>query len=107
MLLLLLAQAVAGPRLPAPPRPRSDKPCPIVIDSTDVVVCARDQESFRLHPAPTAPEREGLPKAQVRIGDVAVAAEGEAVGLPLGYFTNRAMVRLRIPIGGKKKKAAP
>lgn len=106
MLILVLVQAVAGPVLPAVPRPRLARPCPVAT-SGDVVVCARDQESFRLHAAPPVAERERVPKAQVRIGDVTVAAEGEAAGLPLGYFTNRAMMRVRIPLGGKKKAKAP
>ena len=107
ILLTLFAQAVAGPMLPAPPRPRSDAPCPVDADSSDVIVCARDPDAYRLHPVPARFQRDGLPKAELRLGNMALAAETEAAGLPGGVPSNRIMLRLRIPLGGKRRQADP
>lgn len=103
MLLLLLAQAVAGPRLPAPPRPRSDKPCPIVTDSTDVVVCGRTDDRYRLRPLPQALDEQLVPKAEMRIGNTALAAETEQAMLAGGQQSKRLMVRWKVPLGRKKQ----
>ena len=103
MIPLLLAQAVAGPFLPAAPRPASDKPCPIAIDSTDVVVCARNQAGFRLRPVAPLPEKQLLPKAELRIGSAALAAEAEQATLAGGQQSQRLMMRLKLPLGRKKR----
>lgn len=103
MILLALAQAVAGPVLPPPARPRSARPCPAVADTADVVVCAPDQAGYRLRAPPPPPERQALPMAAVKIGTTTLSAEGEAAGLPGGISFNRAMVRLKVPLGRKRR----
>ena len=102
MLLLLLAQAVAGLQLPAPPRPRSDAPCPISADTSDVVVCGRADDRYRLRRLPEEVRRGGLPKAEMRIGSAALAAEVEGATLADGQQSQRLMVRLKLPLGRKK-----
>jgi hypothetical protein len=95
---LLLQAAVAGPVLP---RPRSVLPrsCPTPQPGdTDVVVCGRGQEEFRLR---TSPERystdpQALPRAQATIGGNTIGAETEQ-GNVGGIPTNRVMLRLRRP----------
>lgn len=102
MLLLFFAQAVAGPFLPAAPRPRSDAPCPVVTDTTDVVVCGRADDRYRLRAIPQDPERQGLPKAEVHLGNTALAAEAEQATLAGGQQSQRLMFRLKIPVGKKR-----
>ena len=103
MIALLLAQAVAGPFLPASPRPKSDAPCPVVLDTSDVVVCGRTDDRYRLPRLPMAVERQTLPKAETRIGAVGLAAEAEQATLAGGQQSQRLMMRLKLPIGGKKR----
>jgi hypothetical protein len=103
MIPLLLLQAVAGPFLPAAPRPRSDKPCPVGVDPSEIVVCARDPEIFRLRPLPGDPPREGLPRAAVRVGDATLAAEAEQATLAGGAQSQRLMFRLKLPVGRGKQ----
>lgn len=107
MLILFLAQAVAGPVLPATPRPRRDMPCPVDADTDDVIVCARDPDAYRLHPVPERFRRGGLPEARIHLGSTALAAETEAAGLPGGVPINRIMFRLKIPLGAKRGRADP
>ena len=109
MLLLPLFLQVAGPVLPAAPRPRSAAPCPVATDTADVIVCAPNQESYRLHPlAPRYQREQGLPKAEVGVfGNAKLAAEAEQAGDGRGGVVNRAMVRLKIPLGGRKKQSSP
>ena len=107
MMMLLLVQAVAGPVLPRPSRPRPAAPCPPSVETGDVIVCARDSAAYRLKPLPPHAEEPAPPQAAVRIGNTHLSAEGEAAGLPGGIPVNRAMLRLRIPLGGTKKSTAP
>lgn len=107
LLLALVAQAAAGPHLPAPPRPPSDKPCPVGALSGDVVVCARSQNAYRLKPLPPRANEPALPPAAIRIGDTTLSAEAEQSGLPGGIPVNRAMLRLKIPLGTKKQRRQP
>ena len=100
---LLLAQAVAGPFLPAAPRPASDKPCPIATDTSDVIVCGRTDDRFRLPRLALEAERPALPKAEVRLGSAALAAEAEQATLANGAQSQRLMMRLKMPFGGKKR----
>ena len=102
MLLPLIAQAVAGPMLPAPPRPRSDAPCPVTA-TTDVVVCGRADDRYRLPRLPAEEEQAAIPKAEVRIGDAKLAAEAEQATLAGGQQSQRLMMRLKIPFGAKKR----
>ena len=99
----VFAQAVAGPYLPALPRPRLDAPCPVAAESGDVVVCGRNDDHYRLHPLPEQAQRDGLPKAEVRIGNAKLAAEAEQATLAGGQQSPRMMVRLKMPFGGKKR----
>ena len=103
MIVLLFVQAVAGPFLPAAPRPASDAPCPIAADSADIVVCGRTDQRFRLPRVPAAEDRLALPKAQLRLGPAALAAEAEQATLAGGAQSQRLMMRLKIPFGGKKR----
>ena len=100
---LMLVQAVSGPQLPAAPRPRSDAPCPIT-DTTEVVVCGRATDRFRLRRLPAEAERLGLPKAELRLGRAALAAEAEQATLAGGVQSQRLMLRLKLPFGGKGKR---
>lgn len=99
-----MTQAVAGPHLPAPPRPRSDKPCPVSAEPGDVVVCARSQDAYRLKPLPSAPDEPVIPKAEFGLGATRVAAETEQTQLAGGAQSKRLMVRFKIPIGRKAKR---
>lgn len=102
---LLLTQAVAGPVLPAPVRPRIGGSCPADAAPGDVVVCARDPDQYRLKPLPAGgPADPALPKAEIGLGRTKLAAEAEAAGLPGGIPVNRLMVRWKIPLGGKGTK---
>ncbi len=99
---LILLQAVAGPVLPLPARPRVSAPCP-VIATDDVVVCARSNEPFRLRPLPDRPERDGPPRAAIRLGNTSLAAEVEQATLAGDVPSRRAMLRLRLPFGRGKR----
>ncbi len=95
---LLLQAAVAGPVLP---QPRSILPreCPKAQPGdTDVVVCGRGQEQFRLRATPErySSDPQALPKAQTTIGGNTVGAETEQ-GNVGGVATNRIMLRLKRP----------
>jgi hypothetical protein len=97
MLALVLLQAVAGPVLPAAPRPASDRPCPADTSTDEVVVCGRrDNEQFRLRPLAEGPEAWRVPRAQLKVGDAALAAETEAASVG-GFQSNRLMLRLKLP----------
>lgn len=101
---LTLALQAAGPPVPLPPRRSSDRPCPVARPGEDIVVCARPNDQFRLKPLPDhfVVEREP-PKAAVAIAGVgALAAEVEQGADAQGGPINRAMVRLRIPLGRSK-----
>ncbi|WP_419809622.1 hypothetical protein [Sphingomonas sp.] len=98
MPVVILVQAVAGPFLPAPSRPRGDAPCPPPSADGEVVVCARDQERYRLRTPPTVDGRDGPPRAAVRVfGDAKLGAEAEQGRDAQGGPINRIMVRLKVP----------
>lgn len=103
---LLLIQGVTGPILPPPRRPAVAGACPVG-DPGDVVVCARDPDAYRLKPLPPHPDQPALPEAAVQIGDTRLKAEAEQVGLEGGAQSQRMMLRLAIPIGGRKRTPAP
>ncbi|MCA1661634.1 MAG: hypothetical protein LC648_05540 [Novosphingobium sp.] len=80
----LLQKMAVEPRCP---RPRAD----------EIVVCAQDQEEFRLRPLPDTYEKPA-PDATVAIGDgatVETTVEGANVG---GWQSNRVMVRFKIKL---------
>lgn len=101
---MLALQGMAGPPLPVP-RTTAERPCPIARPGEEIVVCARPGDRFRLKPLADRFQAERTPpKAETAIngiGTVAVEAErgADAQGAPI----NRAMIRLRVPIGGKKR----
>jgi hypothetical protein len=102
---LFVALQASGPPAPVPPRLVSDRPCPVAQPGEDIIVCARRNDTYRLKPLSElyAVEREP-PKAQVNIAGVGtVAAEVEQGRDMQGGPINRAMIRLRIPLGGKKR----
>ncbi len=96
MLTLFLAQAVAGPNLPAPPRPRSDAPCPVA-SGDEVVVCGRADDRYRLRPLPAGADKPAIPKAEIGLGHgTRLGVEAEQGQDAQGGPINRAMVRLKI-----------
>ena len=101
----LVALQVAGPPAPAPPRRPSDRPCPVPQPGEDIVVCARPNDSFRLKPVPERYSAERAPpKAEASIpGFGAIVAEAERGADAQGAPINRAMIRLRVPLGGEKR----
>lgn len=101
----LIALQVAGPPAPVQIRPAPERPCPAPKPGEEIVVCARASESFRLEPLPERFVAERPPpKAETSIAGVGiVAAEVEQGADAQGGPVNRAMIRLRIPLGGKKR----
>ena len=106
LVLAILQAAVAGPMIDPPRRPA---PLPAACGTKDaegtVIVCGRSvQDGFRLKPLPDRydPDAPALPRAQTSIlgGRAALAAETEAASVG-GVPSNRAMVRLKIPLGRK------
>ncbi len=98
---MLALQMVAGPPAPVPPRRASDRPCPVAQPGEDIVVCARPNDQFRLKPLPDRFVADRTPpKAETSIAGVGrVAAEVEQGADAQGGVINRAMIRLRIPLG--------
>jgi hypothetical protein len=100
---LLQAGAVAGPFLPQPKPPATARRCPPSESGEDVVVCARSAEADRLRPIPDYGAGRSLPKAEMTIPGVgALAGEVEQGGVG-GFPSNRAMIRLKIPLGGSRR----
>ncbi|WP_341208452.1 hypothetical protein [uncultured Sphingomonas sp.] len=101
---LLLQSAVAGPLLDKPLAP---DPCRAPTGN-DVVVCARrpDPERYRLRPLDDRYDADAaaIPKAETAIlgGRAALAAEAEAATIG-GVQSNRAMIRLNIPLGKSRR----
>lgn len=102
--MMLAMQAVAGP--PAPTKPvKVERPCPVAQPGEEIIVCARPNDDFRLKSLADryTPER-APPKAETAINGVGtVAVEAEQAADAQGAPVNRAMIRLRIPVGGKKR----
>lgn len=100
-MVLVLAQVVAGPVLPAPRAPASpaEGTCPPAVTADEVVVCGRpDQEAFRLRPLPPRYTDPTLPKAETGLfgGAAKAAVEVENAGIG-GVPSNRLMFRLKTP----------
>ena len=95
----LTLQIAAGPPDEAEPRPRTTAPRPCLPGEPDeVVVCARDPETFRLRPlaVPRGADDPALPKAETQIAPgVEITAEAEQGNIG-NTPTNRAMVRLEL-----------
>lgn len=100
---LLLAQAVAGPVLPASPQPRAHIPCPPATDTTDVVVCAANPDRFRLKPLAPRPDPQALRPAELHLGSAVLAAEAEQATLTAGQQSRRLMMRLKLPLGRARR----
>ena len=63
-----------------------------------IVVCATNQEQYRLRPLPdTFADPQGLPKAQTRIGNATADIHTEAEQLANGVISNRLMIGLKWP----------
>jgi hypothetical protein len=104
---LLVLQAVSGPPAPVPARSRvaDEQPCPRG-PGGEVVVCARSPDQYRLKPlADRYVEPTALPRAEIGVlGDSKMSLEAERGADAQGGTINRAMVRLKIPLGGKRKE---
>ncbi|KKI19610.1 hypothetical protein XM50_08505 [Sphingomonas sp. Ag1] len=101
---MLTVQAVAGPPAPVARAP-VERPCPVAKPGEEIIVCGRSGDAFRLKPMPDryAPER-APPKAETAINGVGtLAAEAERAADAQGAPINRAMIRLRVPIGTVKR----
>ena len=96
-LLLTVLQAVAGPVLEeARPRP-APQACQPARDG-EVTVCGQREEPFRLKRLPERYEESLIPKAETTVfgkAKLGVETEQGSVG---GVSTNRAMVKLKIPL---------
>ncbi len=103
VMIALQAGAVAGPVLPAPRKPTTARRCPPGDTGEDVVVCGRSSDADRIGTIPDYSQPMTLPKARTEIAGVGtVSAEAEQVdvgGMPI----KRAMIRLTIPMGGRRK----
>ncbi|QNE30968.1 hypothetical protein F1C10_02685 [Sphingomonas sp. NBWT7] len=102
--MMLALQVIAGPPAPVPPRRATERSCPVAQPGEDIVVCAPPNDTYRLKPLPGrfAADRTP-PKAETTIAGVGrVAAEVEQGADAQGGVINRAMIRLRIPLGRSK-----
>ncbi|WP_336868243.1 hypothetical protein [Sphingomonas sanguinis] len=103
VLMALQAGAVAGPVLPAPRRAPTARRCPPSDSGDDVVVCGRSSDADRIGTIPDYSRPFTLPKARTDIPGVGtLSAETEQAGVG-GFSSNRAMIRLKIPLGGPRK----
>ncbi|WP_294203896.1 hypothetical protein [uncultured Sphingomonas sp.] len=99
----LQAGAVAGPVLPAPRRAPTIRRCPPSDSGDDVVVCGRSSDADRIGTIPDYSRPSTLPKARTGIPGVGtLSAEVEQAGVG-GFSSNRAMIRLKIPLGGPRR----
>jgi hypothetical protein len=100
----ILQSAVAGPLLDKPVAP---DPCRAPVGN-DVVVCGQrlDPERYRLRPLSDRYDADAaaLPKAETGIldGRATLAAETEAASVG-GVQSNRAMIRLKVPLGKSRR----
>ena len=102
MLLVLLLTAQAAPDAPSQTIDLLNKPAPSCTagGTNDIVVCGRRDNNNRYRIAPeyrTTTEKEGLGKAETRIGGTAVSAETEQVDVG-GFSSNRIMIRFKVPL---------
>ncbi|WP_394664410.1 hypothetical protein [uncultured Sphingomonas sp.] len=103
VLMALQAGAVAGPVLPAPRRAPTTRRCPPSDSGDDVVVCGRSSDADRIDTIPDYSRPFTLPKARTDIPGVGtLSAEVEQAGVG-GFSSNRAMIRLKIPLGGPRR----
>ncbi|MGE7204615.1 hypothetical protein ACQKJZ_02925 [Sphingomonas sp. NPDC019816] len=102
VIIALQAGAVAGPVLPAPRKAPTGRRCPPTDTGDEVVVCGRSSDADRIGAIADYSRAMTLPKAQTHIAGVgtlsAEAGQGDVGGSP----SRRAMIRLTIPLGGRR-----
>lgn len=90
-----------GPFLNEPPRRPTESRCKSSGD--EIVVCGRIDHptNQRLRQSSTTVELEGLPRAEVELGDakVGLSLDGGSVG---GFTSNRMMLGIKVPLGRRK-----
>jgi hypothetical protein len=102
-MIALQTGAVAGPVLPVPRKVPTARHCPPDEGGGDVVVCGRSSDAYRIGTIPDYSTPMTLPKARTTIAGVGtVSAEAEQVDVG-GIPSKRAMIRLTIPMGGRRK----
>jgi hypothetical protein len=103
VMIALQAGAVAGPVLPVPRKPSMARRCPPDETGDDVVVCGRSSDADRIGTIPDYSKPMTLPKARAQIAGVGtLSAETEQADVG-GSPSKRAMIRLTIPLGGRRK----
>ncbi|WP_294242746.1 hypothetical protein [uncultured Sphingomonas sp.] len=103
VMIALQAGAVAGPVLPVPRKPSTARRCPPDETGDDVVVCGRSSDADRIGTIPDYSKPMTLPKARAQIAGVGtLSAETEQADVG-GSPSKRAMIRLTIPLGGRRK----
>lgn len=103
VMIALQAGAVAGPVLPVPRKPSTVRRCPSDETGDDVVVCGRSSDADRIGTIPDYSKPMTLPKARAQIAGVGtLSAETEQADVG-GSPSKRAMIRLTIPLGGRRK----
>lgn len=103
VMIALQTGAVAGPVLPVPRKAPTARRCPPDDGGGDVVVCGRSSDADRIGTIPDYSAPMTLPRARAEIPVVgAVSAEVEQADVG-GTPSKRAMIRLTIPLGGRRK----
>ena len=99
LVLAILQAAVAGSMIEKPRRPAPA--CGTTGPDGALIVCGAGQEQYRLRPLADRYQADAaaLPKAETSIlgGKAKLAGEAEAAGVG-GVQSNRAMVRLKMPL---------
>jgi hypothetical protein len=110
LLAILLPQQARGPASDDDgtgivARPLIPQRCPVPTDPNEIVVCKRDEpDRYRIGPQQAAPPRRRALDPSFRLpggGEVRAEAQQHSAGIA---SVPAAFVRLRIPLGGKKKK---
>lgn len=104
LMVALQSGAVAGPVLPKPRPPATARRCPDRGEGDDVVVCARPSDAYRIPTIPDYSSPMTLPAARTDIAGVGTVSAETEQGNVGGFVSNRAMIRLKIPFGGRRKE---
>jgi hypothetical protein len=106
VMIALQSGAVAGPVLPKPRQPATARRCPVAEDgeSDDVIVCAKPSDAYRMPSVRDYSSPLTLPQARTDIPGVGTLSAETEQGSVGGFVSNRAMVRLKIPLGGRRKE---
>lgn len=103
VMIALQTGAVAGPVLPLPRKASTARRCPPDDSGGDVVVCGRSSDADRIGTVPDYSRPMTLPKARTEIAGVGtLSAETEQADVG-GSPSKRGMIRLTIPLGGRRK----